>query len=159
MPVPVTYTPPGTRRLERYDRPLVPDAVFGLEYTRRSARTYRFFALEADRATQPLLRRTLRQSSYLRKILQYRELTTRALYQTCWGLPNLLVLTVTTSDRHRENMMRLVNAVTDGKGSPVLLFRTMPSLTSLETAPAPIPDLLTGPWHRAGYPDFFIDRP
>lgn len=47
--VPVTYTPPGSRKSFRTDRPLLPDAIFGLEYSVRSAKRYRFFALEADR--------------------------------------------------------------------------------------------------------------
>ena len=34
----------------------------------------------------------------------------------------------------------------------------MPTLTSLERAPRPEPDLLTDPWYRVGHPDFFIDR-
>jgi hypothetical protein len=157
--VPVTYSPPGSRKTHRSDRPLVPDALFGLEYGTRLGKQYRFFALEADRNTQPIVRKNLRQSSYLRKILQYREIATQSVHKTRWGLPNLLVLTVTTNDRHRENIMRLVQEVTTGKGSTLLLFKTMPSLTSLEAAPVPTPEFLTEPWHRVGHPDFFIDRP
>jgi hypothetical protein len=157
--LPVTYAPPGTRKPQRSDRALLPDALFGLEYGTRTAKKYRFFALEADRNTQPIVRRNLRQSSYLRKILQYREIVARSVHRTLWGLPNLMVLTVTTSDRHRRNIMRMVEEVTAGKGSTYLLFRTMPSLTSLEKAPLPEPGFLTEPWHRVGHPDFFIDRP
>jgi len=157
--VPVTYTPPGSRKLLRVDRPLLPDALFGLEYCAHANKQYRFFALEADRNTEPVVRRNLRQSSYLRKILQYREIAAQSVYRTLWGLPNLLVLTVTTNDRHRENIMRIVDEVTSGKGSTSLLFKTMPSLTAFERAPMLNSEFLTGPWHRAGYPDFFIDRP
>lgn len=157
--VPVTYIPAGSRKARRSDRVLLPDALFGLEYRTRSAKKYRFFALEADRNTQPIVRRDLQQSSYLRKILQYREIIAQSAYGSLWGLPNLLVLTVTTNDRHRQNIMGLVQEITAGKGSRTLLFKTMPSLTSLETAPAPTPAFLTGPWHRVGHPDFFIDRP
>jgi hypothetical protein len=157
--VPVTYTPAGSRKAHRSDRALLPDALFGLEYRTRSAKKYRFFALEADRNTQPIVRRDLQQSSYLRKILQYREVIAQSAYKTLWGLPNLMVLTVTTNDRHRQNIMRLAHEVTAGKGSPVLLFNTMPSLTSLEKAPLPTPEFLTEPWLRVGHPDFFIERP
>ncbi len=157
--VPVTHAAPGTSKLNRTDRPLVPDALFGLEYTARGTKRYRFFALEADRNTEPIVRGNLRQSSYLRKILQYRAIAAQSVYKTLWGLPNLLVLNVTVSDRHRQNIMRLVDELTKGKGSSFLLFKTMPSLASLEKAPLPIPDILTRAWHRTGYPDFFIDRP
>jgi len=157
--VPVTYTPPSARKSHRTDRPLLPDALFGLEYSANGKKQYRFFALEADRNTQPIVRRNLHQSSYLRKILQYREIAARSVHKTLWGLPNLLVLTVTTSDRHRENIMGLVDELTAGKGSTSLLFKTLPSLASPERVPVPIPEFLTGPWHRAGQPDFFINRP
>ena len=127
--------------------------------TARGTKQYRFFALEADRNTEPIVRSNLRQSSYLRKILQYREIAARSVYKTLWGLPNLLVLNVTINDRHRLNIMRLLDELTNGKSSTFLLFGTMPSLASLEKAPRPIPDILTRAWHRTGHPDFFIDRP
>lgn len=157
--VPVIHAALGTRKSHRTDRPLVPDALFGLEYTARGTKQYRFFALEADRNTEPVVRSTLRQSSYLRKILQYREIAARSIYKTQWGLPNLLVLNVTTNDEHRQNIMGLVLELTGGKGSTSLLFKTMPSLASLEKAPQPGPAILTEAWQRAGHPDFFIDRP
>lgn len=159
MPVSITHSGPGARRLYRSDRPLLPDAVFGLEYTAGGKKQFRFFALEADRNTAPVSRASLRQGSWLRKILQYREIATRSLYKTVWGLPNLLVLTVTTGDRHKRNIMRLVDELTGGKGSTTLLFKTMPSLASLERAPLAEPDILTECWQRTGHPEFFIDRP
>jgi hypothetical protein len=157
--VPVIYTPPGSENTHRSDRPLVPDALFGLEYKTRAGKKYRFFALEADRNTLPILRRNLGQSSYLRKILQYREIDKKAVYRARWGLPNLLVLTVTTNERHRQNIMRMVQEVCAAKGSESLLFKTMPMLDSLETSPVATGEFLCGPWHRVGHPDFFIDRP
>jgi len=156
--VPVSVMAPGSRKPHRAEKPLVPDALFGLEYAVRGSKQYRFFALEADRNTEPVARSSLWRSSYLRKILQYREIARQSAYTTLWGLPNLIVLNVTTSDRHRQNIMRLVDEVTEGRGSTFLLFRTMASLASLERAPPPAADMLTGPWHRVGHPDFFIDR-
>ena len=156
--VPITHAALGAGKSHRMDRPLLPDALFGLEYTARGTKQYRFFALEADRNTEPIVRSNLRQSSYLRKILQYREIVARSVYKTLWGLPNLLVLNVTINDRHRRNIMRLVDELTKGKGSTFLLFGTMPSLASLAQSPRPIPNILTRAWHRTGHPDFFIDR-
>jgi hypothetical protein len=156
--VPIIHPGFGTGKSHRIDRPLVPDALFGLEYTASGSKQYRFFALEADRNTEPIVRSNPRQSSYLRKILQYREIGARSVYKTLWGLPNLLVVNVTINDRHRMNIMGLVNELTKGKGCTFLLFGTIPSLGSLEQAPRPIPDILTGAWHRTGHPDFFIDQ-
>lgn len=155
----VTYQMPRSGKAHRFDRPLVPDALFGLEYTSGVQKRYRFFALEADRNTEPVTRGDLRQSSYLRKILQYREIAARSIYRSQWGLPNLFVLNVTVNQRHEQNIMRLVDELTGGKGIPSLLFKTMPSLASLEKAPLPEPDMLTEVWHRAGQGDFLINRP
>ena len=155
----VAYPVPRSKKAHRFDRPLVPDALFGLEYTVGGQKRYRFFALEADRNTEPVTRSDLRQSSYLRKILQYREIAARSIYKSQWGLPNLFVLNVTVNQRHEQNIMRLVDELTGGKGSPSLLFKTMPSLASLEKAPLPEPDMLTESWHRAGHDHFLIDRP
>ena len=156
--VSVSCTCPRTGQTQSCDRPLVPDAIFGIEYIRNGQTSYRFFALEADRNSEPVFRRTLEQTSYLRKILQYRELAARSLYATRWGLPNLLVLNVTTNQQHMTNIVSTVQEVTGRRGSTFLLFMTMPSLSSLERAPPPTPDMLTAPWHRAGHPDFYINR-
>jgi len=159
IPVSVTYTCPGTKATDRSDKPLIPDALFGIEYSSDDKKSYRFFAIEADRNSEPVFRGNLHQTSYLRKILQYREIASRKTHQTHFGLPNLLVLNVTTNEQHMQNIMRFVKEITDGKGSTHLLFKTMPSLASLEKAPPPTPYILTEPWQRAGHPDFQIDQP
>ena len=69
---------------------------------------YRFFALEADRNTVPIKRANLRQTSYLRKILAYRQIIVADIHKTHLGLPNLLVLTVTNNEQHMRNIMTLV---------------------------------------------------
>jgi hypothetical protein len=155
--VPVFVSHAMGDKLHASDKPLIPDALFGIEYATEGQRSYRFFALEADRNSEPVVRANLHQTSYLRKILQYREIAARATYKAHWGLPNLLVLTVTTSEQHMKNMMRLVDELTDGKGSTSLHFKTMQSLASLETSPLPSPSMLTEPWHRAGHVPFRID--
>ncbi len=157
--VPVSYTCPRTGQALSCDRPLVPDAIFGIEYTTNGRKSYRFFALEADRNSEPVVRSTLDQTSYLRKLLQYREMAGRSLYQTCWGLPNFLVLNVTTNPQHMLNIISTVKEVTSGRGSTFLLFMTMPSLSSLERAPPATPHMLTAAWQRAGHSDFYINHP
>jgi Replication-relaxation len=155
----VSYACPRTGQTQSCDRALVPDAIFGLEYTRNGQKSYRFFALEADRNTEPVVRNTLDQTSYLRKILQYRELAARSLHQTHWGLPNLLVLNVSTNPLHVANIVSAVKEVTSGRGSTFLLFMTMPSLSSLEKAPPATPHILTAAWQRAGHSDLYINQP
>jgi hypothetical protein len=159
IPVAITYTCPKTKATERSDKPLIPDALFGIEYSSDGKKSYRFFAVEADRNSEPIFRGNLHQSSYLRKILQYQGIAARKAYQSHFGLPNLLVLNVTTNEQHMRNIVQFVSEITEGKGSAHLLFKTMPTLASLEKAPPPTPHILTIPWQRAGHPDFRIDQP
>ena len=159
LPVSVTYSCPRTQAMDCWDKPLVPDAIFGIEYSFGDRKTYRFFALEADRNTEPVVRSNLLQTSYLRKLLQYREVATQRTYLTRFGLPNLLVLTVTTNEQHLRNIMELAGTLAGGGISSSFLFKTMPSLHSLERSPAPTPEILTVPWQRVGHADFRIDRP
>ncbi|KJC45217.1 hypothetical protein UP06_14290 [Bradyrhizobium sp. LTSP857] len=155
LPCQVSFTFPRSKTTHRSSKPLIPDAVFGIEY--KPSKSFRFFALEADRNHEPVMRTNLSQTSYLRKILQYREIA-RGAYKTQWGLPNLLVLNVTTSEPHMHNIMSLLSTLTDGKGASYLLFKTMPSLASLETAPTPDACMLTEPWSRSGLNAFEIHK-
>lgn len=159
FPVSVAYTCPRTNATEMWDKPLVPDAIFGIEYSSDGRKTYRFFALEADRNTEPVVRANLLQTSYFRKLLQYREIAAQKAYLTRFGLPNLLVLTVTTNEQHLRNIMEMARTLDGGAGGLSFLFKTMPALDSLEKAPLPSADILTAPWQRAGRPEFKIDQP
>jgi hypothetical protein len=158
IPVSISHTFPRTGAMQRADIKIVPDGLFGLEYTREGSKAYRFFALEADRNTQPVTRSDLQQTSYLRKILAYRQLSAQGIYKSHLGLPNLFVLTVTTSEPHMTHIMSLVRELaTEGK-SKLFLFKTMSSLGDFKKAPEPTAHLLTAPWQRVGYEAFRIDE-
>lgn len=135
------------------DKPLVPDALFGVEYEEAGRKSYRFFALEADRDTEPLRRGDLVQSSYFRKVLQYREAIAVGLHKSHWSIPNLFVLTVTTSEPHLRNMLRLILEMSGTTGSTRFLFMALPADVSSSSAR----QLLTRPWQRAGNDPFRID--
>jgi Replication-relaxation len=134
---------------------LMPDAVFGIEWRGKGSR---YFALECDRDHEPLYRSNLNQTSYLRKVLQYQDVARSRTFKTHWGLPNLLVLNVTTSELHKHKIKDLVLELTEGKGASYLLFKTMPSLGDFATAPA-TGHLLSEPWERAGRDPFRLDQP
>jgi hypothetical protein len=138
---------------------VVPDAVFGLEYDRGGQRLYRFFALEADRNTMPIKRANLRQTSYLRKILAYREIVAKDLHRTQLGLPNFLVLTVTPFVQHMKSIMALVAELASEGKSSLFLFRTMTTLGDFQRAPSATPEMLTEPWQRVGYEPLSIGSP
>jgi len=159
MPVSITYASPRTGATQHADIKVVPDGLFGLEYERDGSKVYRFFALEADRNTQPVTRSDLQQSSYLRKILAYRQISVQGIHKSHLGLPNLLVLTVTTNERHMASIMSLLRELAHEGKSRLFLFKTMSSLGDFNKAPAPTGDMLTDSWQRVGYDAFRIDRP
>jgi hypothetical protein len=129
---------------------LVPDGLFGLEYAHGASKAYRFFALEADRGTMPIGRSNPNQTSYLGKIAAYREIIAHRVHKAHLGLPNLLVLTLTTSEARVADIMgQTGNQATDGAA---FLFKT--ANTSRLTMPAL--QLLTAPWPRVGFPPLCI---
>jgi hypothetical protein len=154
LPVTVTHTFQG--RTHTSYKALQPDALFGIEHNGTS-RHHRFFALEADRDSEPVYRSTLDQTSWLRKLLQYLELFRTKAYRSHLDIPNLMLLVVTTDEAHTRHIMAFLSKLTEGKGHPHILFRSMPSQASLEKAPPPTPFILNTAWQRVGYPEFFID--
>jgi hypothetical protein len=130
---------------------IVPDAVFGLEYRSHEVRTYRFFALEADRGTMPISRSRPGQTSLLGKLTGYREILAQQIHKAHWGIPNLLILTATNSEARMRQTASLAYC-TWGE-TPNFLFKTFPSLH------APAPDLLQTAWWRQGIAPLRIDEP
>ena len=76
--------------------------------------------------------------------MAYKALIASQGHKTHLGLPNLLVLTVTTSERHLKGIM-------EASGENALfLFKTVGRLAMPDTT------LLTMPWLRAGHPPLTI---
>jgi hypothetical protein len=148
IPVSISHTVGGNTL--RVDGSIIPDGIFGLEYTADRKKTYQFFAVEADRATMPVVRSNLNQSSYLRKILGYRDIIARQIHKSHLGIPNLLVLTVATNETHMAEIMNLLGELTGG--SAAFLFKTMGAFGSFDQAPTLTSQILSEPWLRVGYP-------
>jgi Replication-relaxation len=125
-------------------RSVVPDGMFGLEYRREDGRkSYRFFALEADRGTMPVHRSSTARTSYLEKLGGYERVLADRVFHSHLGIPNLLVLTLTSGRSRLDEMLKWMSA----RGMrQSLLFKSMDAV-SLR-----IPDsgLLGEPWLRAG---------
>lgn len=140
--------------LQICDKALAPDAAFGIAYEGHGAR---FFALECDRDSEPLHRSNLQQTSYMRKLLQYQQVLRERTYHTQWSLPNLLVLSLTTSELHMRKIVALAEELC-GDVRRFLLFKTMPSLGDFAPPEPPHGRLLTEAWMRPGLADFHLDR-
>lgn len=143
-------------RTEQLD--LVPDALFGLEYRTGDGERYRLFALEVDRGTEPGRATRADRKSFLKSLAQYRRCVGEGLYKEHLGVSApLMVLTVTTSAARIRNMVELVATEASGGRNSFMLFRHVPQFGRVFKPPKPMPELLHGPWERAGYEPFQID--
>ena len=120
------------------DLAVIPDQVFGLDFIDKN--TSKYFFLEADRATMPVMRANLMQTSMLRKFLAYLAGggATNAFGQQL-GIGNFRVLTVTTSRERTTTMIDALQKATGGAGSRQFLFTDTDTLAHAS-------DVLTLEW-------------
>ncbi len=115
---------------------VAPDKMFALHFADRNRTNY--FLVEADRATMPIERASLVQSSVRKKLLAYHHGHAAKRHTTLWGVSGFRVLTITTSKERIASMIEVVKKITNGKGSNVFLFADVETLTRN--------DPLTLPW-------------
>jgi Replication-relaxation len=152
LEVPLTISHNG----HLYDKALIPDAYFAINYGDNRAR---MFLLEADRNKEPGWASGIDRTSYLRKILQYRKLIETGAYKEHFGIKGgMLVLNVTVNYTHMEHLIDLVMKLTDGRGCNYMLFKVCPQFADKLTVPPVLSELLTTPWRRAGHSDLDISK-
>ena len=139
--------------VEKSNRFMEPDQLFGIDY----GNGYRFYALETDRGTEPLIRQNLRENSILKKLLSYKDILACATYKTRWGLPNLFPLFITTSEKRVENMLALARSLHQSHSS-FLLFGFVPGFKPYVRTPELLPHLFSRPYSRIS-DNFDIGRP
>ena len=94
--------------------PVVPDKIFKIESESGSLHVF----LEVDRATMPVVRQTLKQTSLYRKFVGYQKVWRDKLH-TRFGMSRVRVLTVTTTP---ERVVNLVEAAQQLRESTPGLF-------------------------------------
>ena len=100
---------------------VVPDCVFGLDID--GQRSAKYFFLEADRATMPVVRSDLNQTSMMRKFLAYvAGGGSQNAFGKQLGINNFRVLVVTTSTQRMTTMIEALKMATGGVGSRQFLF-------------------------------------
>ncbi|WP_198147727.1 replication-relaxation family protein [Erythrobacter sp. AP23] len=132
-----------------FTKDLLPDAVFGLEYLTDQGTRYRFFAVEADRATEPATSSNFQRKSFERHLLQYTAYLEGGGYRQHLNLTApMLVLNVTTS---RERVERLLSYTRKffPDGNNYQLFTAWDAFGVVWTPPDPNPALLTADWRTA----------
>jgi hypothetical protein len=96
---------------------VVPDRVFALEFSDTSGQTQRVhFFLEADRGTMPVMRHTLSQTSFYRKLLAYEATWTQKIHQRHLGVHRFRVLAVTTSAARVKSLVEACSQLKRGHG-------------------------------------------
>lgn len=135
------------KHFDRYSGVLQPDELFAINDT--------YFILEADRQNEPISRPTLATSSYLRKILQYRAVLKSGSYKEL--IPNMLVLNITTSAAHADNIMAFMEGEL-AMSSSSMMFMGIEILGSRESYPHPLIELLDLPFRRVGHDNFIISQ-
>ncbi len=153
---PVSIADPSSKKEVAKD--LIPDALFGLEYHTPAGSRFRFFLVEADRATEPANSDNINRKSMLRSLRQYQAYLERGLYKRHLQLTApLLVLFVANDPRRCEQMIRLLQAKTPGIRSH-LLFQSWADFGEVYRPPTPNSALLEETWTRADMQAFRLDR-
>lgn len=130
-----------------FEKDLLPDAVFGLEYLTPVGKRYRFFALEADRSTEPLRSAQIHRKSFIRHLQQYED------YIECGGYRDhlnltapMMVLNVVTSEARLERMLALT-AEYFPHGNSYQIFQCWEDFGEPIRPPHPKSTLLEGYWY------------
>lgn len=118
----------GGRKLSAF-----PDRAFALE-TQQGGRA--IFFLEADRATMPVERRNLSQTSFFRKMLAYEATWAQDIHKARFGFSRFRVLTVTTSAERVNSLVDACSKLERGHG--LFLFGEKSALENPDVLFAPI---------------------
>lgn len=153
---PVTFADPLTKR--RMTKDLIPDALFGLQYHSSDGDRFRFFAVEADRATEPTTSANWNRKSFLRNLLQYDAYVAGGAYRQHLNLTApLLVLNVVSDQKRMERMVECV-ARSYPDGNSFMLFQAWEDFGPTFRPPHPQPGLLMGDWVRGGLASFRFEQ-
>ena len=117
---------------------------------------FRFFAIEIDRNTESIDSPKAVANTFGKKIDGYLAVFKNKTFKDRWGLPNLMLLTVTTSVTHMANIIDHL-AKQKSPYADRFLFKALPSFgTNWQVPKALLAELLSEPWRRVGEP-FRID--
>ena len=143
----------------RFEKDLIPDAVFGLRYHTDDGDRFRFFAVEADRATEPTTSSTWNRKSFERNLLQYEASVVGGAYRDHLGLTAPLLVLNVLSDEQRAQRMVDFTAKRYPQGNAFMLFQAWTDFGPAFRPPEPNLGLLQGDWARGGKAPFRIGTP
>ena len=136
---------------------VTPDDLFGFQYPNGQ---YRFFALEVDRKTESIERVNPSQNTFGRKVRCYFDVLERKVFAGHFGLPNMTVLTVTTNEKHSENILAFIRQQNEPRLAPKFLLKVDEHFSANWRAPrAPLTHLMGKPWLRPDNTSRLISEP
>ena len=141
----------------RYTKDLIPDAVFGLRYHTAEGGRFRFFAVEADRATEPATSSNWNRKSFERNLVQYEAYVAGGAYREHLNLTAPLLVLNMLSDGQRAQRMIEFTAKRYPQGNAFMLFQAWEDFGPVFRPPGPKLALLSGLWERSGLPSFSMD--
>ena len=119
----------------------------------------RLFAVEAEKSRKTLETSDVARKSYQRSFMQWREFIGSGQYRAHFGTDaGMVVLYVFSDQALMQSAMRLLQAMTEGRGNTFILFKACPEFSRNLRVPQPLLDLFSAPWQRAGRDPFAIDR-
>jgi len=95
---------------------IIPDNIFGLEINGQRC----WYFLEADRATMPITRGDLSQTSFYRKLLAYETTWAQNIHRRVFGIHRFRVLSITTNSKRVQKMIEACQRLKQGRG--IFLF-------------------------------------
>jgi len=105
---------------------VIPDYVFALDFKDKGGIDRRTcFFLEADRATMPVIRKNLAQTSFYRKLCAYQATWSQGLYRSQFGFDRVRVLTITTSAERVKSLLNACVQLKRGQGLFLFADRTL----------------------------------
>jgi hypothetical protein len=151
---PVSIIDPARKR--QITKDIIPDALFGLQYHTPSGDRFRFFAVEADRATEPTTSPNWNRKSFERNLRQYDAYVASGSYKQHLKLTApLLVLNVLSDPARMERMIEFVGRLYP-KGNSFMLFQAFEAFGGAFRPPRPQSSLLDGDWVRGGLHSFSL---
>jgi hypothetical protein len=111
-----------------------PDKIFGLRFTDKPENQSKvFFFLEADRGIMPIKRKSLKhQTSFYKKMIAYFETHKEKVYKNLFNINNFRVLTITTSQKRIDEMIKQNKNITNNTRLGIFLFADTKALKSAD---------------------------
>ena len=101
--------------------------------------------------------RSLKGSSFLKKVLAYRAISEKGIHTSHLGIPNLLILTVAPTQARIETMEKSIHGVYGTDDGSNFLFRSISTQGHSNQEDSRTSHMFHGPWQRAILDDFGIN--